>query len=283
MILFLFFLASTCKKKITPDVIEGFENSPVAKLITPGIDEISGIADSKAVPGFLWLEQDSGNPPELLLLAYDGTLNKKIYVKGIQNRDWEDIAVAAGPDVTKNYVYLAETGDNNQIYPSYFLYRFPEPLSSADTVFAVDKINFQYPDGSHDAEAILVDNATKDIYVITKRDALSKVFKISYPQSATLLNTAVLVGTLSFNGVVSAALSADNKEIIVKTYTNLYYWKRSSGESIETTFTKTPESLSYSFEPQGEAVCFRNDNTGFYTLSEKGTATSVSLNFYKRK
>lgn len=244
---------------------------------------MSGIADSKSVAGFLWVEQDGGNPPELLLLSYNGILDKRIPIRNIQNRDWEDMVIAPGPDAGKNYIYLADIGDNNLQYTTYFIYRFHEPSPTIDTVFAVEKITFQYPDGSHDAEAILVDPTTKDIYIITKRDATSKVYKMAYPQSTGSLNTGVLIGSLPFSGAVSAALSPDSKEIIIKTYPGLFYWKRQAGENIETVLTKAPITLAYTIEPQGEAICFKNDNTGFYSLSERGFATSVNLNFYKRK
>src|SRR6187401_2247814 len=78
-----------------------FADTPASVPIRAGfIDEASGIADSRLNAGFLWVEQDSGNPPDLSLLAYDGTISKKIYIKGIQNRDWEDMAIAKGPDPT---------------------------------------------------------------------------------------------------------------------------------------------------------------------------------------
>src|SRR6476469_1323683 len=101
-----------------------FDSSPKLFSITPGvIDEASGIADSYANPGFLWVELDSGNPPVLHLLKHDGHLGKSIFLKGVSNRDWEDIALSAGPEEGKKYLYVAETGDNNQAYAQYAIYR----------------------------------------------------------------------------------------------------------------------------------------------------------------
>jgi hypothetical protein len=153
---------------------------------------------------------------------------------------------------------------------------------SLDTVTDYNKILFKYPDGPHDAEAFIVDDNTKDIYVITKRDDKSKVYKLAYPQDTANLNYAVYVSDLAFNGVVSAAMSADSRELIVKTYTTLYYYPRTATESIAATLARTPSTLSYQLEAQGEAVCFALDNTGFYTLSEIRNAVPVKLNFYKR-
>jgi hypothetical protein len=286
-ILFSILICTACCNSKQKDVPAAatlpFAATPVATPVSPGIiDEASGIADSRANPGCLWVEEDSGNPPDIYLLKYNGSLLKKIAIKGAQNRDWEDMAVSSGPAAGTSYIYLADIGDNNSSYKSCSILRFPEPDAAKDVVEDWDKINFIYPDGPHDAEAILVDDATKDIYVITKRDAQSKVYKLAYPQSLTEVNIAAFVTGLPYTGVVSAAFSKNGQEFIIKTYTSLFYYTRKSGESMDAALTKAATTLSYQLEPQGEAVCFKNDNTGFYTLSEKSFAPSVSLNFYKR-
>jgi len=286
----LFF--SNCQKPIDklpdpppPPAGLPFEEIPVAVAIFPGaIDEASGMADSKNNTGFLWVEQDSGNPPDLSLLSYSGAVQKTVHINGAENRDWEDMAMGNGPVNGENYIYIAETGDNNVHFPDYAIYRFTEPLPAADTVYNWDKLNFQYPDGPHDAEAILLDNNTKDIYIITKRDTKSKIYKLSYPQSTTTITTANLVGELTFTSAVGAAISSDGTELLVKTYSNVFYWKRQVGESIEAALQRTPLTLGYIAEPQGEAICFKRDNTSFLTLSEKPSIiSSVNLNEYLRK
>ena len=284
---FLSLFFTDCQKETATSNIAllPFKETPDTSFIIPGIiDEASGIADSKKNPGLLWVEQDGGNPPEVALLSYNGIIQKKIYLKGLQNRDWEDIAIGSGPDPGENYIYIAEIGDNNAVYPDYVLYRFIEPRQTMDTVYAWDKITFQYPDGSHDAEAIIIDNEMKDIYIITKRDNLSRIYKLTFPQSTTVVNAAIYVGEMKISGVCSAAISPDGKELLAKNYTNVYYWKRNNGESIVSALQRMPVTLGYALEPQGEALCFKNDNSAFYTLSEKPFfAASVNLNLYKRQ
>ncbi len=288
------FIFSGCQKSVDklpdpppppPPPVLPFNETPVSVAITPGaINEASGIADSKTNLGSLWVEQDKGHPADLYLLSYTGAVQKQVHIKGAQNRDWEDLAIGAGPIAGKDYIYIAETGDNSQQYTDYTIYRFEEPLASADTVFNFDKISFQYPDGSHDAEAIFTDNATKDIYIVTKRDAKSKIYKLPYPQSTSAVNMANATGELSFTGATGAAISTDGTEILIKTYLNVFYWKRQAGETIEVLLQKPPLTLGYIPEPQGEAICFKKDNSSFFTLSEKPSLVpSVSLNEYMRK
>jgi hypothetical protein len=262
-----------CQKKNSAPVAKvPFDSVTLVKPVNPIVNEISGIADSKMAPGYLWGEEDSGNPSQVYLINHNGTVAKTVHLKGITNRDWEDMTLADGT------IYIAETGDNAQVYGNYRFYTFPEPSLTTDTVTNIQTINFTYPDGSHDAEAFVVDES-KNIYIITKRDNPSRIYKLSYPYSSN--NTVTLVGTLPYTGVVSATMNGN--EIIVKTYSSLFYYKRQTGKTIEQTLAGTYISLPYLLEPQGEAVCLANDGSGFYTISEKGFATWVNIYFYKRR
>ena len=263
---------------------ERFSNVPLNYILTRPVSEASGIADSKTIPDHLWVIEDSGNPAKLFLLKHEGYVTDSFELKGAINRDWEDVVVAKGPDNSGSYLYIGDIGDNSSQYPSYTIYRVPEPNSFVDTITGFDSIQFTYPDGSHDAEAFLVDDDTKDIYLITKRDASSKVYKIPYPQDTENMNQAQFVADLDFTGVVSASLSAEGNEMILKTYSQLFYYTRAPKEGLAVTMAKVPtDTLAYQLEPQGEAVAFANNNSGFFTLSEKGLSdNSPNLLYYRR-
>lgn len=282
----LFFVLAglqACSSKKGEDSIAGFYITPQEFAVTePALNEASGIADSKANPGYLWVEQDSGNPPDIHLLQHNGAWLKSIHLANVVNRDWEDIVLSTGPKAGVQYLYIAETGDNLLVHTDYAIYRLEEPTAATDTVKQVDKIAFFYPDGSHNAEAILVDGDTKDIYIITKVDRRSKVYKLTYPYSTTVANKAEEVGVLTYSLAVSAAISPSGKEIVVKTYDAIYSYPRKTGETIMQTLAKEPVSLPYTQEPQGEAIVFSNNDSGYYTLSEKALASSVKLYYYKR-
>ena len=164
--------------------------------------------------------------------------------------------LADGP-ASRYQLYLsADIGDNDQVNSQYSIYRFAEPGATTKEVSGYDKINFKYPDGAHDADAILVDNNTKDIYIITKTGVYSRIYKLSYPQNTASINTAILCGSLSFNGVTSAALSPDGKEILVKTYEKIYYWKKGKEQTIEQTLAETPLPLSLPIGATGRGCLF---------------------------
>lgn len=276
-------LLAGCQQEPDPAVLastepKGFEKTPAIIPIKNGaIPEASGMADSKKNAGYLWVQQDRGNPTYLYLLKHDGTITDSVFLEGVTNQDWEDMALSG------DQLYIGDLGDNNQVYPQYRFYCFDEPTLGTQKITSFKTIDFKYPDGSHDAEAFLVEPSTKDIYVITKQGDRSKVYKLAYPQSNTSLNEAVFVADLTFNGAVSACLSPDAKEIIVKTYSNLYYYTKAASEPILMALAKPPSQLDYQVEMQGEAVTFGVDNKGFYTLSERIFNSTPALNYYGRK
>lgn len=272
------FSSSCTRGNAGPEANLIYDSTPVVRLLQPIINEISGIADSKLNLGYLWAEEDSGNPPQLHLISHTGKLEKTIYIKGAINRDWEDLQLANGK------LYVGDIGDNNRVYDEYSFYCFNEPLISVDTVRSFEKIRFSYEDGPHDAEAFFVDPQTQDIYIITKRDNPSLIYKISYPYSTSSLNTAAKIGSLPFTGVVSATFSPKANEILIKTYVTIARFERRPGESILQSLQSSPITIQgYKVEPLGEAIAFKLDNTGFFTISEKGFASSVNLYFYSRK
>ena len=267
-----------------PNNGERFSSDPLSYVLTRPLPEASGIADSKSFSDHLWVLEDSGNPPELFLLKHEGFVTDSFMLDGATNRDWEEVALGKGPDDGVNYLYVGDIGDNDLQYSSYIIYRMPEPTTFSDVITGYDSIKFEYPDGSHDAEAFLIDDNSKDIFVITKRDPASKIYRIPFPQDTQNMNQAEFVADLGFTGVVGSSLSFSGTEIILKTYTNLFYYSRKAKEGLAVTLAKVPtDTLTYQLEPQGEAVAIANNNSGFFTLSEKGMVNTIpNLLFYRR-
>jgi hypothetical protein len=263
-----------------PPVVEPLERNPVA----PGvIDAVSGIADSRLNPGFLWAHQDSQNPTsEVSLITHKGALQKRIAVKNAVNRDWEDMALAKGPDAAKFYVYIADIGDNTKRQKVYNIYRFPEVTQDVAEITGVEKIAFSYPDDvSVDAEAFIVDPESLDIFIIDASTTAANVYRLANPYSTTTTNRATLVATMPYGKVMSAAIRNDNKGIAVKADQNIYFYPRVAGESVTAVLAKTPERLYYEAEENGQAMTFKLDDSGYFTVGERAE-NAVTLNFYKK-
>lgn len=278
-----------CKDKEV-EVGADFSEIPEMIAIEPGIiNEASGLVDSRSLNGYLWSHEDSGNPAELFLISKDGKSIVKYPLPGSSNRDWEDIAIGPGPSDGVNYLYIGDTGNNNAnpANTQFYIYRTPE-LSSREAAFEaskVERITFKYPSGTPDAETLLLDPRTKDIFIVTKENSKSVLYRLPYPQSTTSEMTAELVGEVPEVVLATGGdISPDGSEIIVRNYAFLYYWKRNENESIGNVLLRNPlKKLPYVIEPQGEAVCFDSKAEGYYTFSEIGFGSSVTLNYYKRK
>ena len=262
------------------------EAKPLSELTEKKLEEVSGLASSKRNPGYLWTHNDSGNPAEVYLVDEKLSIQLSCKLTGVKNRDWEDIAVGPGPEGNKTYVYIADIGDNNARHEVKYIYRFEEPLLADKggkvTISSFDRIEFRLADGKKDTEAIMVHPKTGNIYVVTKREKPVSVYEIQNPYPISTTVTAEKVGSLPFTKIVSADISPDGKEVIMKSYDHIYYWEIND-QPIAEVLQRKPQLLKYTEEPQGEAIAFNRDGSGFYTLSETILNQKIFLYYYERK
>jgi len=277
-------LVATCAPEKGLDPTFTVETIPQRVAVEPGqIDEASGIADSQTMDGYLWVEEDSGNPSQLNLLSHAGKLIGRVPVPGVMNRDWEDMAIGPGPQSGVSYLYIADIGDNAGSNTESYIYRLAEPTSLTTMVSSVDRIAFRYADGPHDAETLLLDPLTRDLWIVTKAADKARLYQLAYPQTTASVSTATFRGEVPLGLVTSGTISPDGTNIVLKTYVGISYWRRSTKEGLDAVLTtQQPRSLPYLIEPQGEATGFDKAGNGFFTLSERGNAASVTLNYYKR-
>lgn len=252
--------------------------------------ELSGIASSQNYAGVLYVHEDSGNSNEVYISNTKGEDLGKIILDGVSNRDWEDIAYGPGPDPAKKYIYVAEIGDNDSKYSSVFIYRFPEPVidvnSSGNMVHVTpDKLQFTYPKGAVNAESLLIDPLTKDLYIATKEQSKSTLYVAKYPQSSTTSTVLTPLALLPFDLLTAGDISSDGTEILLRNTGQIWYWKRGLNETVAKTILRKPLDAPYSRnEHQGEAVCFAADGSGYFTTSEtkKFPGSISAVSFYQR-
>ena len=280
LIITSFLILIACSKK---EKDSDFESQQSVGLVSGKLREASGLVASIANPGYLWTHNDSGNSASIYLINDKAEIVMTCKLKNTVNRDWEDITIGPGPEENVNYLYVADIGDNEAVYPYKILYRIKEPtfLSDQIEIEKVDKLTFELPGGARDTEAIMVDPITHYFYVSSKREHSVRLYEIKFPFASDTLH-AEEVGKLPFNNIVSANISTDGSEVLMKTYRDIFYWKRKGNESIPTLLQRKPVKLKYKPEPQGEAIAWKRDGFGFYTLSESEKGDGV-LFFYKRK
>ena len=248
--------------------------------------EASGLAASIKNPGLLWTINDSGNPAEVYLIDTTAQIKMVCRLMNAENRDWEDIVIGPGPDSTKNYIYVADIGDNRAVYPTKILYRFEEPVFT-DTAIKItnfDTLYLKLDDGTRDTEAIMIDPLQKGMYLLSKREDSVHFYKVNYPYEGDTLNARYRV-TLPYHNINAAEISPDGTEVAIKDYDHIYYWKRPDGGPISKLLQTPPIVLNYKPEQQGESITFSRSGSGFFTLSETETKEHgpAKLLFYRRR
>ncbi|WP_324273790.1 hypothetical protein [Blastococcus brunescens] len=184
--------------------------------------------------------------------------------------DPEDMAV--GPDGT---VWLADTGDNNGTRTTVALLALRPDGSTG--IFRLT-----YPDGPHDAEALLLaPDGTP--YVVTKEVlgasgvyspttalvdggtvALAKVAGVSMTLTGTAGGPVGSVGQLLVTG---GAVSADGQRLALRTYTDAYVWPL-TGSDVVGALSGEPSVIPLPTSPQGEAITFAADGQSLLVTSE---------------
>jgi hypothetical protein len=259
-------------------------------LQTIPLNEVSGLAVSASNKSSLWAHNDSGNSNSLYLLdETTAALKTEFHLTEVLNEDWEDIAVAPGPKKGTAYIYLGDIGDNNSTKTQHIIYRFPEPLytqaylgKSLDFKPQVEKIIFTYPDGAHNAETLMVDPTTLDIYVVTKYGLNSILFVARYPQPVDEPFELTKVGTFPFREATAGDISQDGNQVLIKTYDQIFYWRRKGKEPLWQLLASEPTLAPYNpIELKGEAIAW--SAKGYFTASEKSGYTSSPLYFYSSK
>jgi hypothetical protein len=259
--------------------------------------EASGLVASRRHPGVLWSHNDSGDGPRLFALTTSGEHLGVFTLDGADARDWEDLAIGPGPELGVDYLYAGDIGDNESQRELTHVYRVAEPAVDVDQVpvntalTGVSTITLRYPDGPSDAETLLVDPLTSDLYVITKRSTEVAFYRATAPQSTTEVIVMERAGTLSLarvplapaagQGAVGGDIAPSGLEVLLKTYVEVYYWKRASGA--ESLFAHRSVTLPYVPEPQGEAIGWAADGSGYFTLSEEAPSIPATLYFYPRQ
>lgn len=260
-----------------------------------------------------WVHNDSGDRARVYAVDDAGTQLATVVLDGVPNRDWEDIA--AGPGTERSSPPLLYVGDigNNQVVGGGFsdrdtvrIQRFEEPevpaaeptagsgsatpAAPAAAVAPVapeaavapvlsvkaDTIELRYPDGPHDAEAMLVDPISGDLVLITKdwtlqgRAGVYRVRGIAElaPGTHTMLEPAATIRLPPGTLVTGADVTPDGSVVALRSYGAVDLYRRKTDEPLWSAFETPPCAGPVPDERQGEAVGFAPDGGSYLTVSE---------------
>jgi hypothetical protein len=195
----------------------------------------------------------------------------------VPTTDVEDMAIGPGPEAGIDYLYLGDIGDNELSRQETRVIRFAEPLlrTARDKKLGADGVEvfrLQYPDGPHDAEALLVDPTTGDVFIVVKEDNRSRLYRLGEDRLKTGVPIVLeLAGYLTVDDVSAGDISPEGDLLILRDEDRGWIWSRPSGTSVVDAFKRAPRPVLVRAAGQaqnGEAIGFTPDGNSYYTVSE---------------
>lgn len=254
------------------------------KVQDPAIKEASGLAASSVDPNFLWVINDSGSTPEIHLTEIHGAARGKIRLKNINNIDWEDLASFSLDG--KNYLLIADTGDNAASRASSKIHIIPEPSLPAAgkkldvTASAAWQIEFTYQGGPRDCESVAVDAAAGKIVLISKRTLPPEVYELPLraPKKRGII-TLKPIGTTEVKSPGGAIIpfydqptgldiNASGTEAAIITYYGVFLFSLDPKESWAQAFARPAKALGSHLLGQAESIAFSKNGKNLYAISE---------------
>jgi hypothetical protein len=266
----------------------------VGVLENRAIDESSGIAASRTTPAIYWTHNDSGDGPFIYALDDHGHNRGVWRVSGAAAYDWEDIAAGPGPIPGTNYLYIGDIGDNAGRRSQIIVYRVPEPTitaaevgmkrSNAHLTETAEIIRLRYPDGKHNAEALMVHPVTGKIYIVTKIEfGNAGVYEADPAQASADVTTLGRVGELSvptvFGGMITGGdISPDGLRVALCDYVQGYEIVLPDAASAFNLIWKQPlKPIAIGQREQGEAIGYRLDGNALLATSEGRPAPLIEV------
>jgi hypothetical protein len=244
------------------------------RITDPRLTELSGLV---TVPDRLLAINDGGD--QVAVYVLDAAC-RVIDVKtaAVDPFDPEDMAL--GADGT---LWIADTGDNGATRPTVALVAL-----RPDGTTALYRLT--YPDGAHDAEALLLAPDGMP-YIVTKEVlgassvyrpvaelvdggtvAMGKVATVNITLTGTPGGPVGRAGQLLITG---GAVAPDGDHLALRTYTDAYVWPL-SGADVVAALATAPVRTALPESPQGEAISFTSDSTALLVASE-GTPSDVTV------
>ncbi|MGD9531552.1 hypothetical protein [Pseudonocardia sp.] len=223
--------------------------------------ELSGLsADADGI----WAVADSGRRTEVHRLDPRTCAILETRSAAIDPRDAEDLAV--GPD---GALWVADIGDNRRRRDSVAVIVLPargEPRLH----------RLAYPDGPHDAEALLVDGGGSPVILTKEAGRFAGIYRTAAPPEGDGPTPLVKAGEyrlpvsdtaggplggLGSRLVTGAASSADRSVVAVRSYTDAWLHPVRDGDIVAALLSPPAVRVPLPGEPQGEAIAFLPDGT----------------------
>ncbi len=262
---------------------------PVA--LSPRVaDEASGLTIGTGGKGAYFLIDDGSGTTQVVAVDAAGQLLNRVAIAGMAAANSE--ALAAGPcgaspmpdgGSSETCLYVGDIGDNKEQRAHVSIFRFAEPDLAAPQQGPVpaDQWVYRYPDGPHNAEAVLVD-VDGSLLVVTKPaaglgDLPHRMYRAA-PGGGELTFVREFspppperAGKTLFTGNVVTDLAATPGRVLLLTYDDVQEYTAPEPSAALSTFPDWPhQSRPLPAMPQAEGIAGASDGCGYAVASEGG-------------
>lgn len=251
------------------------------------INEASGLVVSSLNPGVAWVHNDSGDSARVFAVDLrTGETRATLTYSDEPVVDVEDIALDRH-DPDGPWLYLGDIGDNLWLRDSVAIYRVREPdLATVPNLTelrtASERMSIRYPiapkrgdiaydTGAEDAETLLHDPLTGDLYIATKTTLSARVL-LAGTFEAGADRLAIEAGAIAppSGALTGGDISPDGRSILLRDgIDRAFVWARSPPTPIGASLSRAPDAvLRTDGEVQGEGLGFLPDRPAFATIAE---------------
>jgi len=221
----------------------------VLRLHDPALVESSGLAVSGRHDGIVWTHPDGGTVARVMAVDESGDTVATVTLDGIDPYDPEALA----PGTDGRSLWLGDLGDNLEQRPDVSVFQFTEPRELADRTVRATWFRFTYPDGPHDAEALLVDPSTGRLLVATKALGGAGLYRAP-PQLVTEdAGTNRLERVADVPSLVTDGAFLPDGRFVLRSYTTAYVYDRPGHQVASAPLPR---------QPQGESVAAADGPSG---------------------
>jgi hypothetical protein len=238
----------------------------VMTLTDPTLIESSGLAVSATHPGVLWTHNDGGSVANVLAVGRDGSTVATVTLAGIDPYDPEALAPGTD-DQGRPALFLGDLGDNRRSRPDVSVFQFREPTRLADATVPARWYRFTYPDGPHDAEALLVDPDGR-IMVATKEISGAALYQAPRKPVTEAVGTNALTRLAGVPALVTDGAYLPDGRFVLRTYTSVYVYDRPGHEVARALLPS---------QPQGESIAADGDRLLIGSEGARSTVLAVPV------
>lgn len=257
----------------------------IATVRIAGLNESSGLAASRENPGVFWTMNDGSEP---ILYAFDrtGKQRGRVRVTGAKAYDWEGLALGPGPICGRPYLYIGDIGDNRGKRKSITVYRIREPKLTDKVSERAEQLEFTYPDGPHDAEALLIHPQTGDLYIVIKtKEKVSAVYKTKAPLRSGRLSHISNVDlpdgsflTMLVGRITDGSISPDGKRVVLCDYVRGWEALVPAKGGFDAVWKSRWRAVDLDARAQGEGIAYRHDSRAILATSEGAEFPLIEVN-----